>query len=85
MYNIDVFYKRECTFHQVKNGKIIKDGYNRMKGRKKFFRNHPQKIKFVFLEMDLLPFENTLTDVMGGNSTPCSLERGDNKCLYFVV
>ena len=41
------------------------------------------KIQFTFLERDLLPFENTVTDVMGENSTPCSLERGGNKRLYF--
>ena len=54
-----------------------------MKGRKKSFRNHPLKIQFAFLERDLLPFENTVTDVLDENSTPCSLERGGNKRLYF--
>ena len=60
--------------------KIIKSGYTRMKGRKNSLRNHPYKIQFAFLEMDLMPFENTVTDVMGKNSTSCSLGRSGNKC-----
>ena len=55
-----------------------------MKGRKKPFEITHRKLNLHFhIERDILTFENTVTELIGENSTPCSLERGGNKCLYF--